>query len=258
MAEPREGRRYAIRAGPCRPDSLPLFGRAFLEGEDPKNTRAESSWLGRAGPMLSPCAMYCRSALGSRPFRGNRPRRAVGKLTVQPGWLDSRGLVKEGRDSSLQATLSRRRNLAFPDHHHLPAGFSQGLPGQLVPSRVALQLGGPVVASRRWNAASGAAVHVPEAAVDVDDLPQSREHQIGSAGKRSDVQAVTVSERMHKTSDRQFGSGVLRLDRRHNAGPLGLRNGVSHFETPFHARQSLNATAGCIVESSCKIWRNFN
>jgi hypothetical protein len=241
--------------------SLPPCSAGILEGENPKNTRARKfMWLGRAGPMLSPCAMYCRSAarLAAFPWQSATRRGPLASRPSSPGGSIRGGLVKESRDSSLQATLWRRRNLAFPDHHHLPAGFSQGLPGQLVPSRVALQLGGPVVAPRRWNAASGAAVHVPEAAVDVDDLPQSREHQIGSAGKRSDVQAVTVSERMHKTSDRQFGSGVLRLDRRHNAGPLGLRNGVSHFETPFHARQSLNATAGCIVESSCKIWRNFN
>jgi hypothetical protein len=67
-------------------------------------------------------------------------------------------------------------------------------------------------------------MQVPEATVDVDDLSQSRKYQIGTAGKRPDVQTVAVSQRMNEPTDHHFRGRVLRLDRRHDAGAFTIGN----------------------------------
>ncbi len=71
-------------------------------------------------------------------------------------------------------------------------------------------------------------MQVPEATVDVYDLPQSRKYEIGSARERANVESVTVAEGMDEPADRQIRSRVLRLDRRHDARSLALGNGVDH------------------------------
>jgi hypothetical protein len=73
---------------------------------------------------------------------------------------------------------------------------------------------------------------MPEAAVDVDDLPQTREHQVGRAGKIADVKPITVSERMDQATDEHLRHRVFRLHRRHDAGTLGFRKDVSHWNAP--------------------------
>jgi hypothetical protein len=44
-------------------------------------------------------------------------------------------------------------------------------------------------------------VHVPETAIDVDNLPPSWEHEVRRARERTNVQTVTVAEGMHETAD---------------------------------------------------------
>ena len=60
-------------------------------------------------------------------------------------------------------------------------------------------------------------MQVPEATVNVYDLPQPRKYEIGSARERANVESVTVAEGMDEPADQQFRSRVLRLDRRHDA-----------------------------------------
>jgi hypothetical protein len=45
----------------------------------------------------------------------------------------------------------------------------------------------------RRNPAAAAAVHVPEAAANIDDLPEAGKHLIGTAGERADVEAIAVA-----------------------------------------------------------------
>jgi hypothetical protein len=59
--------------------------------------------------------------------------------------------------------------------------------GAAVAGGVAVNLGDPIGAIGRWNAAAPAGMLVPEAAADVDDLPQAGKDQIGRAGERTDV-----------------------------------------------------------------------
>jgi len=74
----------------------------------------------------------------------------------------------------------------------------------------------------------GAAVHMPEAAADVDDFAQSRKHEIRRPWQRAIMQAVTVAQRVNKTPDDQLWCGVLRLDGRHDARTFRLGEGVGH------------------------------
>jgi hypothetical protein len=122
----------------------------------------------------------------------------------------------------------QRMDLALPDHHYLPTALPQLSPSPFVSCSIATHLGDPVAASRRRYSTPRATVHVPETTVDVNNPSQSRKYKIGSAWERTNVQTITVAEGMHETADHQFRGRVLRLDRRHDAGSLGLCEGVGH------------------------------
>ena len=144
-------------------------------------------------------------------------------------------LVQESDDPSPKSIQTRRVDLAFPYHHHPPAAPPQLPPSSLVSFRVTAQLGRPIVDSRRGNAAPTATVQVPEAAVDIDDLVEAGEYEVGGPRERADMQTITVAQGMHETADQQFRRRVLRLDRRHDVGPLGFREGV-HDANPTSSR----------------------
>jgi len=110
--------------------------------------------------------------------------------------------LQEGNDSRLKPLLLRRVDLTLPKHQHLPTIAAQLSLSPLIPRRIPLKLGGPVASSRRWHSTPSATVQVPETAVDIDDLPQSREDKIGGAGKRANVQAEAVAQRMNQTAHR--------------------------------------------------------
>jgi len=52
-------------------------------------------------------------------------------------------------------------------------------------------------------------MHVPETAVDIDDLPQPWENEVRRARQGPDVQTVTVAQGVDELADQPFGSGVL-------------------------------------------------
>ena len=93
---------------------------------------------------------------------------------------------------------------------------------------VALKFCSPILAMGGWNTAMGAAVHVPEAAADVDDFPQSRKHEIRRTRQRANMEAATVAQRMHKSADNHLRRGILRLDGCHDARTFRLGEGVGH------------------------------
>jgi hypothetical protein len=66
--------------------------------------------------------------------------------------------------------------LTFPYHQNAPALAAKGADGSAIAGGVAVELGKPIGAARRRNAAPAAAgVAVPEAAADVDDRSEARE-----------------------------------------------------------------------------------
>jgi len=71
-------------------------------------------------------------------------------------------------------------------------------------------------------------MHMPETAVDVDDLSQSREDEIGCPRERADMKTVAIPERMDQPSNCELRSRILRLDRRHDARPIGGAEGIHH------------------------------
>jgi len=76
--------------------------------------------------------------------------------------------------------------LAFPEDEDVPALATEGAGGAEVAGAVALELGEPVGAAGVGDAAAAApppGVHVPEAAVDVDDFFEAGEDEVGGAGE---------------------------------------------------------------------------
>lgn len=69
---------------------------------------------------------------------------------------------------------------------------------------------------------------MPEATVDVDDLPKPAKDHVGRARQRSNVKSVAVAHRMDQPTDSHFRRRVLRFDCRHDTGTLGFGNGVGH------------------------------
>ena len=94
-------------------------------------------------------------------------------------------------------------------------------------------------------------MHVPEAAVDIDHLPQSAKDEVRGAGKGTHMQPVAVSERTHQPTHYDFRGRVLGLNRRHDARSLGFREGVQT-TTLLHlnadARHADTTDPSCIVE----------
>lgn len=77
--------------------------------------------------------------------------------------------------------------LAFPDGQDVVAQGAELAAGELVTMAVALELGEPVGVAGGGDAAAAASVHVPEAAVDVDDLVAGGEDEVWGAGEGADV-----------------------------------------------------------------------
>ena len=95
------------------------------------------------------------------------------------------------------------RGLAFPDDEYGPAQLPQEPPIFRVPPPVSLEFRLPITHSAGGHgAAFPAAMTVPEAAVDENNLPAARKHEIGRAGKLFGVEAITESHRMHQSADR--------------------------------------------------------
>lgn len=70
------------------------------------------------------------------------------------------------------------------------------------------------------DAAVLAGVHVPEAAVDEDDLFEAGKHHIGLAGQVFAMQAEAVAHAMDYRTNQHFGLGILPLDLGHTISTL--------------------------------------
>ncbi len=71
-------------------------------------------------------------------------------------------------------------------------------------------------------------MHVPKAAVHVDDLAKPWKYEIRGTGKRADVKSESISERMGDSTDTQLRSRILGLNRSHDSGTFRLCKHVGH------------------------------
>lgn len=88
----------------------------------------------------------------------------------------------------------------------------------VVKGAVALELGAPLVRAGGGPAEEVALVHVPEAAVDLDDGTVAGEDQVGGAGEGAVVQAEAEAEPVEATADGPLGAGVGGADAGHHPG----------------------------------------
>jgi hypothetical protein len=108
----------------------------------------------------------------------------------------------------------------------VPAEGLEAAAGARVAALVAGEFGEPVPAAGGGDAACAAIVHVPEAAMDVDDFFELGENDIGSAGEIAAVEAETIAKLMDELPNNQFRLSVARLDGGHHSGALGFGNVV--------------------------------
>lgn len=120
--------------------------------------------------------------------------------------------------------------LALPDHQHGPTRATKQTEHLSISLLVAIELCHPIVPPGRRDTAPRAAVQVPEAAADVDDLAVPRQDQIGGAGQIARVKTVSVSKAVDEPSHGHFRRRVAGLDGRHDSRAFGRGKGVSHRE----------------------------
>jgi len=111
--------------------------------------------------------------------------------------------------------------LAFPDGQDVITQGAELTAGALIAGPVTLQLGEPVGVASGGDAAAATGVHVPEAAVDVDDLEAGGEDEVWGAWKGAEVEAEAEAEGVDEAADDHFRRRVLGLDGGHDAGTVG-------------------------------------
>ncbi len=114
--------------------------------------------------------------------------------------------------------------LAFPDHLDRPSKVTQRGGLALVALAIGCDLRLPELpVGARLHGTVLAVVAMPEATMDVDCRSKTGQHDVGSAGQFTDVQAVSKSAAMKESANREFGRGILAADAFHERRPLWRR-----------------------------------
>jgi hypothetical protein len=144
--------------------------------------------------------------------------------------IDAAAYDRSAREESLDSFrhLLGILQLAFPHDKHGPAFLAQPADVLLVPGLVPAQFGDPIGAMGGGNAAPSAVVHMPETAANKNNLPQTRENEVGFAGQRGDMEAKAIAEATDQTTNSHFRRCVRRLYGRHNPRSLGFGECVGH------------------------------
>ena len=120
-------------------------------------------------------------------------------------------------------------HLAFPDRQDLPSPGLKTPPGRAIAAQVCSELGFPEVTSRlRHGPTFATPMAMPEAAIDEDDLPASREDQIGRPRHVPAVQTETKAEPMRDLAHQQLGRRTFRPHMRHAPASLCSCQPVYH------------------------------
>ena len=122
-------------------------------------------------------------------------------------------LFEESCDSVREAIEFVGLGLAFPDDQYSPTEFPELSHYCLIAGCVPLQFRQPVfLATGRNPVAAFAAMLVPEAAMDKDNLAPPREYQVGFAGQILAMQSEAIAERVSESANNHFRLGVFRMD----------------------------------------------
>jgi len=110
---------------------------------------------------------------------------------------------------------------AFPDHQLCPARPGQQPAGLSVARHVPPALRAPVLAVVHGRTLPATArMNVPKAAMYVDDLAQTRQHDVGRSRQVAAVQPKSKTQPMHESSHGKFRGRVPRLHCCHRARTL--------------------------------------
>jgi hypothetical protein len=111
----------------------------------------------------------------------------------------------------------------------LPSGFSERRRCSTIAGDIARAFSAPIIGVRYWCPTTALAyVHVPKAAMHVDNLPELRKYKIGCPWKVAAVKAKTVPKLVNHAPDNQFRFGITRPNRRHNSRSLGFSESFRH------------------------------
>lgn len=169
---------------------------------------------------------------GAGTVRGTGELSSV--LLIFTPWAPRLGVEKTSEAIDEFAFVAR---FAVPDDQDFPTELSEREGVLSIALEVTLEFHRPVARVRFRGAgikAVSLGMHVPETAVNEDDLLRRSEHQIGLARQIFAMEAIAIAERGDSAADDEFGLGVRGLDRRHIGRAAALGDFVSQsYRQPF-------------------------
>lgn len=152
--------------------------------------------------------------------------------------------------------------LAFPNGENTPSGLAKGAAHLCITLPIAFTFGLPEVGVCDWcHASKTTPVHMPEASMHKDCLPQPRQNNVRFSGETGDMQPITKPHSVDHASHMAFRVGVLAPYSCHAPMPLFRCQYIGHtviakvrrtVSTNCRTvRTSILATAGYILWSVC-------
>lgn len=122
--------------------------------------------------------------------------------------------------------------LTLPNCENIPPAAIQSLQRFPIPINIGFEFCSPEIYTRlRHDSVPAANVAMPKTSMDKNTDPQSRQYNVRFSRQVLSVKSESVALSVQKTSDHQFGLGVLTLDARHHARSRDPVNDV-HFVPP--------------------------
>jgi hypothetical protein len=122
--------------------------------------------------------------------------------------------------------------LTLPNGENIPPAPTQALQRFPIPINIGFEFCSPEIYTRLGHdSVSAANVTMPKTSMDKNTDLQSRQYNVRFSRQILLVKSESVALGVQKTSDHQFGLGVLTLDARHHARSRGPVNDV-HFVPP--------------------------
>lgn len=111
-------------------------------------------------------------------------------------------------------------DFAFPHYFHLPSAASEIFLVLLISFDVSRQLLRPkACAGLGQNGSFASGMSVPEAAMNEQGKPETRQHDVRPSRQVSPMQSVAIPCRMEPSTHRELRLGVLATDTRHKGTP---------------------------------------
>jgi hypothetical protein len=122
----------------------------------------------------------------------------------------------------------------------------------MVAAGIARPLGLPEAAiCLRCHRTIPAGVHVPETAMNINDLVQLRKNEIGCAWKISSVETVPVAEPMDNAANDHFGLSIFAPYGRHIPAALLRRVNIHCYFNPFRTARMKASTSNRCTPFTC-------